>query len=127
MRELQDLGGKTKEMISADLMSRYILNSNRNLLITFGLFFGAIVFILALSAFDEETQTFTKQNISFLLWWIFIAVVIVCLYHIYLVYDYRNILLVQNIHGKWEWIFFPLFIIVFCAVPFYFALEEINA
>lgn len=112
-----------------DKISRYILNANRNLLITFGAFFSGLIFVYTLETFaknfqrednngednneEEESSSFLGRVALF----IFLGVVVICLYHIYLVYQYQSGLNNGKIEYNKEWFFFPLFIILFTAIP----------
>lgn len=122
-----------------DKVSKYILNANRNLLISFGAFFGALGFIIAIEVFVQEQNYKQKENgetqnkkdkqrksfVANIALLIFVAIILICLYHIYLVYHYQTIINDGEVKYNLEWFLFPIFIIMFTGIPLYMYLEEL--
>jgi heme/copper-type cytochrome/quinol oxidase subunit 2 len=125
-------------IVIQDKISEYVLNTNRNLLIIFSAFFVSLGFIISVGIFlknNENNPNQTKEenvekkvessflkNVAVIS---FIAVLIVCLYHIYLVYHYQKVINSGKLEYNLEWFFFPLFIILFTGIPLYLYIDEL--
>ena len=71
---------------------------------------------------EEKIESSFLTNVAIIT---FIAVLIVCLYHIYLVYHYQKVINSGKLEYNIEWFFFPIFIILFAGIPLYLYIDEL--